>query len=178
MTTSLVDYQVLLHRMIYRKLQWLDYFGDGNVHAATHACHVFADLVVNNGGESDPDRYLLALHDATLKVWFLEADPASPVDANTLGTLFNNSREIFIASFHRDPVRTLPQQHQRFPWEHSIDVPQDPSAIDLKTLVEPLSPPDTELTAASQQVSPRLITLALVAVFCMSLVFIIVGLNQ
>lgn len=178
MLASLIDYQVLLHRMVYRKLQWLEYFGEGNVNAATRACHVFADLVVNSSREPDPDRYLLTLHDATLAMWSREADPASPLDADTLGTLFNNSREIFIASFHRDPIRTLPGHCRRFPWEHSIDEPQDPAAIDVATLTEPLPPPESPFAGTPGQFSPRLTPVALVAVFCMALAFIVVGLNQ
>lgn len=175
MTTSkLTDYQTLLHRMVYRKLQWLDYYGDGDVQAATNACYAFADLVVKTQADSG-DQYLIQLHDATIS-----ACQSGPTVADsyveTLGTLFNNSREIYIACFHADPIRALPSDHPRFPWEYRVDAPQDPEAIDVATLTEPLSPPP-----ASDQVtstSPWLVPMSISAAFSIALLFIVIGLGD
>ncbi len=172
-TSTLTDYQTLLHRMVYRKLQWLDYYGDGDVQAATSACYAFADLVVKIQAETG-DQYLIQLHDATINA--CESDQTVAYSyVETLGTLFNNSREIYIACFHADPIRALPNDHPRFPWEYRVDAPQDPAAIDVATLTEPLPPPPVlgrEATA-----SPWLVPISISAAFSIALLFILIGLR-
>lgn len=173
-TATLTDYQTLLHRMVYRKLQWLDYFGDGDVPAATQACYAFADLVVQTQADSS-DRYLIDLHDATLAACDMAPAATSHSYVETLGTLFNNSREIYIACFHADPIRVLTSDHPRFPWEYRVDAPQDPYAIDVATLTEPLPPPPAtdQLTASS----PWLVPISISAAFSIALLFILIGLG-
>lgn len=176
MTTVLTRYQVLLHRMVYQKLQWLDYYGERETPSATKACHTFADLIVKTEGET-PDVYLINLHDACLDLC-LQAGYRYRVDAfsETLGTLFNNAREIYIAQFLSDPIRVLPSDHPRFHWERLADPPQDPTAIDVAALTEPLPPPRQ---MAPRSEPPRWVMPAtLSAFFSLALVFILIGLAQ
>ncbi|MCH8551801.1 MAG: hypothetical protein LAT62_07685 [Natronospirillum sp.] len=174
MTEKLTTYQVLLHRMVYQKLQWLDYYGEREVPAATEACHTFADLVVQTQADC-PDAYLVNLHDACLALCFRSGQ--SGAFGETLGRLFNNAREIYIAHFYSDPIRVLPSDHPRFDWEKHASPPQNPAAIDVNALTEPLPPPEQVRVRAEPP--PRWVMPAtLSAVFSLAVVFILIGLAQ
>lgn len=139
---NLTHFQVLLHRMLHQKLQWLDYYGDDHRLEASAACREFAELVVHNTATT-PAAFLIHLHDECLRLASEAVTfPASSVRRDTLGTLFSRARDIYVAVYHSDPIRTLPSDHPRFPWEYYVEPPQDPGAIDLEALTAPLSPPD------------------------------------
>ena len=177
-TATLTHYQSLLHRMLYRKLQWLAYYGDADHRPAELACHRFADLIVHTSAGC-PDEYLVHLHDATLASCMTpEASLDNPqAFTETLGTLFNNARDIYIALFYSDPIRTLPSDHPRFQWEGLTNQPQDPAAIDIDALTQPLdlpSPPQPQRTGSK----PWLVLLTVSAFFSLAMVFIMIGLRQ
>lgn len=178
MNPPLTDYQVLLHRMVYQKLQWLDYYGEGEIPAATAACRKFADLIVQTPGQS-PDRYLINLHDTCLRhsqAQRVRDDQGAFRD--TLGALFNSAREIYIAHFHSDPIRVLPSDHPRFSWEHLTEPPQDPSAIDVRALTEPLPPPMQPRQQKPPPPPPWVMPATVSAFFSVAVVFILIGLAQ
>lgn len=138
---DLIHYQALLHRMIHQKLQWLDYYGDDPDRAAVNACRAFSALVVHID-TSVPADYLVQLHDQALYLAQESTDHAAQdTTRNILGMLFNRSRDIYIAVFESDPIRTLPTDHPRFPWEYYAEPPVDPGAIDLRALTDPLPAP-------------------------------------
>lgn len=178
MTTQLTAFQVLLHRMVHQKLQWLDYYGQGDTSRASRACYVFADLIILTPAGDTPDEYLTELHDATLSTCRTNGEAQLPLCIDTLGNLFNNARQLYVAHFHRDPIRTLPRDHPRFPWEHLLDQPQDPAAIDVRALTEPLSPPPSAERDTSATPPPWVMPATLVGFFVMASVFILIGLNQ
>ncbi|WLD57367.1 hypothetical protein NFC81_11645 [Salinispirillum sp. LH 10-3-1] len=162
---NLTHYQVLLHRMLHQKLQWLDYYGDEHRIEASEACREFAELVVHNR-EHTPAEFLIQLHDESLRL----ANDAGirTVRRDTLGTLFSRARDIYVALYHSDPIRTLPSDHPRFPWECYAEPPQDPAAIDIDALTAPLAPPihheQAQLAhtlSTPQFVLPSLLTLTL-----------------
>lgn len=178
MTAQLTAFQVLLHRMVYQKLQWLDYYGSGDTSKATRACHVFADLIILTPRGETPAQYLTELHDATLSTCRTNRETTLPLCIDTLGTLFNNARQLFVAHFHHDPIRALPRDHPRFPWEHLMDQPQDPHAIDVKALTEPLPPPPSDAREHISIPPPWVMPATLAVFFLVASVFILVGLNQ
>lgn len=138
---DLIHYQALLHKMIHQKLQWLDYYGDDPHGAAVNACREFSALIVHID-TSVPAEYLVQLHDQALHLAQEPAEHAAQDAArNTLGMLFNRARDIYIAIFESDPIRTLPSDHPRFPWEYYAEPPINPDAIDIHALTDPLPTP-------------------------------------
>lgn len=178
MTTQLTAFQVLLHRMVYQKLQWLDYYGMGDTSKATRACHVFADLIIQTPPGETPCQYLTELHDATLATCRTCREGTLPLCIDTLGTLFNNARQLYVAHFHHDPILTLPRDHPRFPWEHLMDQPQDPQAIDVAALTDPLPPPPSHERQRPDEPSPWVMPVTLAGFFLLATAFIVVGLSQ
>lgn len=164
---NLIHYQVLLHRMLHQKLQWLDYFGDEHRIEASEACREFAELVVHNR-EQTPAKFLIQLHDESLRLAnATDIRTVQNIRRDTLGTLFSRARDIYVALYHSDPIRTLPSDHPRFPWECYAEPPQDPSAIDIDALTAPLPPPNhhnlrvTNTLSITHLVLPSLLTLTL-----------------
>ncbi|MFY0663105.1 MAG: hypothetical protein JXQ97_00650 [Natronospirillum sp.] len=166
---DLTHYQVLLHRMLHQKLQWLDYYGDEHRVEASEACREFAELVVYNT-QSAPSQFLIYLHDESLRLANQTGFRAQQqVRRDTLGTLFSRARDIYVALYHSDPIRTLPTDHPRFPWECYAEPPQDPTAIDIDALTAPLTPPSNQsgsnfssTISATHYVIPSMVAVTLV----------------